>query len=130
MPNHVSINTDRILLNDQPFKVVGLRCSNAMISDETAQGLIDVLDTFTSYGINTISVFLMGSRFGDIKGYLPDATLDPRVSARLGRIIDAADARGIVVLVVCTGVTRGQKSSWLNGHKQKQTQRLRTPSHF
>jgi MYXO-CTERM domain-containing protein len=43
----------------------------------------------------------MGSRFGDVKGYLADATLDPAYAARMAKIIEAADARGMVVLVGC-----------------------------
>ncbi len=30
---------------------------------------IDPLETFASYGVSTVSVFFMGSRFGDMKGY-------------------------------------------------------------
>jgi hypothetical protein len=43
----------------------------------------------------------MGSRFGDVKGYRQDASLDPVYAARMARIIEAADARGMVVLVGC-----------------------------
>lgn len=90
-----------LLLNKTPFKVIGLRVSNALISDKTAQQLIENLDQFKSYGVNTVSVFIMGSRFGDVKGYRPDASLDPVYAARLGQIIEAADSRGMVVLVGC-----------------------------
>lgn len=99
--NVFSVSGDQLLLNGKPFKVVGLRTSNALISDATTQQLIDQLDVFKSYGVNTVSVFIMGSRFGDVKGYRPDATLDPTYAARLAKIIKAADARGIVVLVGC-----------------------------
>lgn len=101
MNYQIRIDGDRILLNDQPVKIIGLRCSNALISDDTAQSLIDNMDTFASYGINTVSVFLMGSRFGDVKGYRPDASLDTVYASRLGHIIEAADERGMMVLVGC-----------------------------
>lgn len=97
----VGIEGDEILLNDRPVKILGLRCSNALISDATADQLIDQLDTFKGYGVNTLSVFLMGSRFGDVKGYRVDASLDPTYAARMGRIIEAADRRGMIVLVGC-----------------------------
>ena len=84
-----------------PFKVIGLRVSNALISDETAEQLIKNLDAFKDYGVNTVSVYVMGSHFGDVKGYKPDASLDPVYTARLARIIEAADQRGMVVLVGC-----------------------------
>jgi len=96
-----SVSGSQVLLNGQPFKVVGLRTSNALISDGETQELIDHLDTFKSYGMNTVSVYFMGSRFGDVKGYRPDATLDPVYAGRMGRILQAADDRGMVVLVGC-----------------------------
>ena len=97
----VSVRGDQIWLNDKPVKVIGLRCSNALISDKTTQELIDQLDVFKSYGVNTVSVFFMGSRFGDVKGYRPDASLDPVYAERMGKIIEAADERGMIVLVGC-----------------------------
>ncbi len=99
--NVFSVRGSETLLNGQAIKVVGLRCSNALISDATTQQLIDNLDTFKSYDLNTVSVFFMGSRFGDVKGYRADSTLDPVYTARMGRIIEAADERGMIVLVGC-----------------------------
>jgi hypothetical protein len=99
--NVFSVRGDQLLLNERPFKVIGLRCSNALISDATTQQLLDHLDVFRSYGVNTVSVFFMGSRFGDVKGYRADASLDPVYAERMGRIIEAADARDMVVLVGC-----------------------------
>ncbi|MBE0536717.1 MAG: hypothetical protein IH624_13705 [Phycisphaerae bacterium] len=96
-----SVEGDKTYLNGEPFLVVGLRCSNALISDATADELIAQLDVYASYGMNTVGVYFMGSRFGDVKGYREDATLDPVYAARMGRIIAAADARGMVVLVGC-----------------------------
>ena len=63
--------------------------------------MIKNLDTFKGYGVNTVSVYVMGSHFGDVKGYKPDASLDPVYAARLAKIIEAADERGMVVLVGC-----------------------------
>lgn len=95
------VRGDELLLNGQPFKVIGLRCSNALISDQTTQDLIDHLATFRSYGVNTVSVYFMGSRFGDVKGYLPNGSLSRVHAKRMSRIIEAADERGMVVLVGC-----------------------------
>ena len=94
-----TVHDGKTWLDDQPILVKGLRCSNALVNDEAAASLIDHLDEFASYGVNTVSVFLMGSRFGDIKGYHEDASLDPVIAARLGKIIEAADQRAMVVLV-------------------------------
>ena len=116
----VSIAGSTIFLNgpqgSKPFQVLGLRCSNALISDAKVDELIDNLDAFKQYGINSVSVFFMGSRFGDIKGYNPDATLNPIYRDRMGRIIEAADARGMVVLVGCfywgTSSAKEDLGSW------------------
>ena len=74
------------------------RVSNALISDESTEQLLRNLDDFKSNGVNTVSVFLMGSRFGDIKGYKPDGSLDPVYASRLAKIIEAADERGSMVV--------------------------------
>ena len=96
-----SVQGDKTYLNGEPFLVIGLRCSNALISDATADALIGQLDSYASYGVNTVSVYFMGSRFGDVKGYREDGALDPVYAGRMGRIIQAADVRGMVVLVGC-----------------------------
>ena len=96
-----SIKDTELYLNGQEFKIIGLRCSNALVSDTTTQEFIDSLDTFKSYGVNTVSVFFMGSRFGDVKGYRSDSSLDPMYAKRMARIIEATDRRGMVVLVGC-----------------------------
>ena len=96
-----AVRGDQLLLNNQPFKVIGLRCSNAIINDKSTNDLINNLPMYKEHGINTVSVFFMGSRFGDIKGYRPDASLDSVYAARMGRIIEAADRHGMVVLVGC-----------------------------
>ncbi|MBM4027739.1 MAG: hypothetical protein FJ280_20415 [Planctomycetes bacterium] len=100
--DHVfTVRGEKTYLNGQEILVKGLRCSNALISDAETQELIDNLDSFAGYGVNTIGVYFMGSRFGDVKGYHEDATLNPEYSARMGRIIEAADRRGMIVLVGC-----------------------------
>lgn len=114
--NRVTISADRILLNGHPVKLIGLRCSNALISDATTDDLIDALDFYCSYGINTVSVYLMGSRFGDVKGYLPDGTLAPAYQERLERLLQATDQRRMVVIVGClywgTSAAKDGLSNW------------------
>ncbi len=109
-----TVEGDRTYLNGEDFLVIGLRCSNTLISDETAEELISNLDAFASYGINTVSVFFMGSRFGDVKGYREDGSLDPVYAKRMCKIIDAADKRGMVVLVGCLywSNSKGKWASW------------------
>jgi hypothetical protein len=105
---------DETYLNSQRILVKGLRCSNALISDRATNELIANLDTFASYGVNTISVYFMGSRFGDVKGYNEDGGLDPIYAARMSRIIESADERGMIVLVGCLywGNSKAKWESW------------------
>jgi len=109
-----SVRGDKTVLNSAPILVKGLRCSNALISEAATQQLIDHIETFATYGVNTISVFFMGSRFGDVKGYRADASLDPVYAKRMGRIVEAADRRGMIVLVGCLywGGSRAKYESW------------------
>ena len=117
--HRLSVKGDQLLLNNHPIKIIGLRCSNALMSDRTAQDLVDHLDTYQAHGVNTVSVFFMGSRFGDVKGYRPDASLDPAYAGRMGRIIEAADRRGMIVLVGClywsTSRAREDLAHWKQG---------------
>jgi hypothetical protein len=106
-----SVRREKTYLNGREFLVKGLRCSNALISDSAAEQLIANLDTFTSYGVNTVGVYFMGSRFGDVKGYNKDGSLNHIYSDRMGRIIEAADRRGMVVLVGCL-YWGGSRSKW------------------
>ena len=46
-----SVKGEKVYLNGNEFKVIGLRCSNALISDADAAELIDNLDVFKSYGV-------------------------------------------------------------------------------
>lgn len=99
--NVFSVNGNKTYLNDNEIIVAGLRCSNALYSKTSTNDLIKYLDQYKSYGVNTVSVFIMGSRYGNIKGYLEDGSLNPKYSKRLAKIIKAADKRGMIVLVGC-----------------------------
>lgn len=97
--NVLSVSGSSLLLNGQPVKLRGLRLSNALVSDAEVGEVIANLPIFKNYGINAFSAFLMGSRFGDIKGFRPDASVDPVYGARLVRLIEAADRENMVILV-------------------------------
>jgi len=112
--NIFSVKGTKTYLNNKEFLVIGLRCSNALISDETTTNLIDHLDLYQSFGVNTVSVFFQGSRFGDVKGYNEDGSLNPLYPKRMAKIIEACDDRGMVVLVGCLywGGSKGKWESW------------------
>jgi hypothetical protein len=109
-----TVKGEKTFLNDKEILVIGLRCSNALISDAKTKELIDHLDKFASYGVNTIGVYFQGSRFGDVKGYNEDGSLNPVYAKRMGRIIEAADHRGMIILVGCLywGNSKGKWDSW------------------
>lgn len=119
----LAVSGDQILLNDQAVKILGMRCSNALVSDATTDDLIAALDLYRSYGVNTISVFLMGSRFGDVKGYLPDGSLNPVYRDRLERILRATDERGMMTIVGClywsTSKAKEDLSAWTQDDANK-----------
>jgi hypothetical protein len=97
--NVFAVKGNKTLLNGKEFQAIGLRCSNALLTDETTNDLIAHLEEYKSYGLNTISVFFMGSRYSNVNGYNLDATLREEYAARMGRIIEACDRQDMVVLV-------------------------------
>ncbi len=102
MTKHVFlVNNKKTWLDNKPFLSKGLRFSNSLVSDQATDDLIAHLGEYTTYGVNSISVFFQGSRFGDIKGYREDASLDPIYASRMGRIIEAADEHAMMVVVGC-----------------------------
>lgn len=115
MSKHVfTVSGAQTLLDGRPFLAKGLRLSNALLSDSAVDELVSNLGLFASYGVNSFSVFLQGSRFGDIKGYREDAALDPVFASRLARLIEAADQHAMVVLVGCLywGNSNAKWDSW------------------
>lgn len=109
-----SVKDEKTYLNDREIIIKGVRLSNALISDKSVDELIAHLDTFANYGLNSFSVYFQGSRFGDIKGYREDASLDPVYTERMSRIIEAADKKGFVVLVGCLywSTSKARWESW------------------
>ena len=112
--NIFTVKGQHTFLNGKEFMCIGLRCSNALMSDETTEDLIDHLDLYQRYGVNTISVFFMGSRFGDVQGYRRDGSIHPIYAKRMAKIIEACDDRGMVVLVGCLywGNSKGKYEEW------------------
>jgi hypothetical protein len=97
----LTVSENQILCNEEPVKLIGLRCSNALISDIATNDLIASLEVYKSFGLNTISVYLMGSRFGDVKGFFADGSLNPVYRDRLERIVKSAEKLEMIVLVGC-----------------------------
>lgn len=117
------VEGDQLLLDGEAVKVLGLRCSNALMSDATADALIESLDRYQSYGINLVSVFVMGSRFGDVKGYQPDGRMDPEYRKRLERILKATQKKRMITIVGClywsTSKAKEDLGHWTQEHANK-----------
>jgi hypothetical protein len=99
--NVVTVDEETVLLNGSPFIPVGVRTANALMSQEATDELLANLDSFMSYGANTVSVFVMGSRFGDFKAYSAEGDVVEPFKSRLLSILEAADQRQMVVVVGC-----------------------------
>ena len=96
-----SVRGNKTFLNDKPILIRGLRCSNGLYSESVTSELIDNLAVYAAHGLNAVSVFFMGNRYGNVRGYRRDASLDPEYADRMGKILRAADSLGMVVLVGC-----------------------------
>jgi hypothetical protein len=109
-----SVKGNKTYLNDQEILVAGLRCSNALYSEESTVDLINYLDEYKTYGVNTVGVYMMGSRYGNFKGYLEDGSLNPIYAERLATIIKATNKKGMIVLVGCLywGGSTAKWESW------------------
>ena len=57
-----AVRGDKTNVNGAEFLVKGLRCSNALLSDEVTAEMIGNLETYSYYGVNTVSTFLMCRR--------------------------------------------------------------------
>lgn len=112
----LTIDGEQLLLDGVPTKAIGLRCSNSLISDKTTDELIAQLDPMREFGINTVSVFIMGSRFGDLQGYHPDGTMDGDVRRRLVRVIEETKRRDMICIVGClywsTSKAKAKLTDW------------------
>ena len=82
-----TVRGNKTFLNDKPILIRGLRCSNGLYSEQVCSDLIGNLKVYAEFGLNAVSVFFMGNRFGNVKGYRRDATLDPVHSGRRNLLI-------------------------------------------
>ena len=109
-----TVKKNKTLLNGKPFLARGLRCSQALYSEKSTHELVSNLKLYSEYGLNTVSVFFQGNRFGDFKGYNEDGSLNEPFASRMEKIIVAADDLGMVVLVGCLywGESKAKWPKW------------------
>jgi hypothetical protein len=98
--NVLSISGTQFLLDGAPFDMWGVRVSSASQDQALTNDLISNLDDYLAHGVNTITVFYMGSSGGSDDPFSNDGTsIDAGDQSRMLQIIDAADQRNMVVVV-------------------------------
>lgn len=87
-------------LDGRPFEMWGIRTASASQTDELTAALIRNLDTYLAHGVNTVSVYYMGSSGGYSDPFTADGSgIAPEHARRMKEIITACDRRGMVVVV-------------------------------
>ena len=98
--NVLSIEGREFRLNGRPFDMWGIRVASASQSEDNMNELLDTLDDYKAYGVNTVNVYYQGSSGGAEDPFNADGTaIDPGYRARMERIIEECDRRGMVVVV-------------------------------
>jgi len=87
-------------LDGQPFDMWGIRTASASQSEELTTALIANLDDYLAHGVNTVSVYFMGSSGGYSDPFTPDGSaIAADHQRRMQRIVEACDRRRMVVIV-------------------------------
>ena len=120
--HELSISGTRFLLDNKPFPYQGVSFFNALYNPtftKSAESQGQWLDKFHRYGINVLRIWAQwDSRrgFADASAestlYQADGNLKPEVLKRLKALIEAADAKGIVIELVLFS-----QESWHDGIK-------------
>jgi hypothetical protein len=99
-PATLTVDGGRFLLDQKPFDMWGIRTASASQNQRMTGHLIAQLDEYKRHGVNTVSVYFMGSSGGYMDPFSPDgASLDAGHLERMRRILDACDERGMVAIV-------------------------------
>jgi hypothetical protein len=121
----VSVQGSQLLVNGTPSTLFGFRVASAAMRDDWTDELISQLDTWRAHGVNSFIVWLQGSSGGYTRVFTGDGDVDEdksevtsivgfgddedhtangsttgaEVIERTRRIVEAADARGMVAIV-------------------------------
>mmetsp|Transcript_38495 Transcript_38495/g.73973 ORF Transcript_38495/g.73973 Transcript_38495/m.73973 type:complete len:141 (-) Transcript_38495:1072-1494(-) len=99
--NSLGIEGDNFTMNGEYFDMWGVRVASAAVEVAYKDQLIEYLDEYYLYGINTLTVFYMGSSGGFEDPFLPNGTGFANTSVRdnMREIISECDSRGMAVIV-------------------------------
>ena len=121
----VSVQGSQLLVNGAPSTLFGFRVASAAMRDDWTDELISQLDTWRDHGVNSFILWLQGSSGGYTRVFTDDGDIDDgsseitsivgfgddeqhtsngsttgaQVIERTRRIVQAADARGMVAIV-------------------------------
>jgi hypothetical protein len=121
----VRVEGSRLLVEDRPATLFGFRVGSAPLREEWTRELIGTLDLWRRHGVNGLILWLQGTSGGYARVFTPEGRVDERpapilvrsgygiaetktrigevsgrdVVARALRIVDAAAAHGMVVVV-------------------------------
>ncbi len=99
-PSVLQINGNLFRMNGKPFDMWGIRTASATENKGSVKHLIDQLDDYKYYGVNSVAVYFMGSNGGSYDPFNQDGTMiDRNHLKRMKKIIEAAGKRGMVVVV-------------------------------
>jgi hypothetical protein len=96
----LSISGMDILNNGVPTKIWGVRVGSASQTQSLTDKLISNLDSYKSYGVNTMAVYYMGTSGAYSDPFSSDGkTIDAGHQSRMQQIIEACAARNMFVIV-------------------------------
>jgi hypothetical protein len=96
----LTVQGNRFRINDRVVDLYGIRVASASQSEAFTQALIENLNAYQAHGVKAITVFLQGSSGGFADPFSADGkTLAPDHLARIQRIAEACDRRGMVAIV-------------------------------
>ena len=97
------VRGDRAYLGGEPVELWGLRCGNALLSQNITERHVRALDTMVAHGINLIGVYVQGSNGGwpnpdaGLNGYTRDGALKADRVGRLGPVTVGAGSGRLAV---------------------------------
>ena len=96
----LSVRGRQLLQDDRPFDMWGIRTASASQSTELTDHLIAQLDEYLAHGVNSISVYYMGSSGGYSDPFSADGkSINAEHQQRMEQIVSACNQRGMVVIV-------------------------------
>lgn len=96
----LTLDGNRYRLDGQLFDMWGIRTASATVKEEWTTQLLAQLDRYQEHGVNSVSVCYMGSSAGNVDPFSSDGkTISATYQSRMERIIEACDARGMVVVI-------------------------------